>query len=182
MFFSDLLWKTWQMLTNTHKIIDMKFLGFKMQFSSLGGKHTVLLLALFSFLKGFGKAMFFAQNLFRESIVCLRIFHSWGHCYPVEFEWHFWPVDNILFTCTVSIVLCSAVLGVRDKWPKSKYQNLKSTQWFSYKLWTKNSKEPIVYLHNWPLPEQHHFLKIQWEIHFFTFLNTDRNAKKKNLE
>ena len=23
------------------------------------------------------------------------------------------------------------------------------------------------------------FLKIQWEIHFFTFLNIDRNAKKK---
>ena len=29
--------------------------------------------------------------------------------------------------------------GVWDKWPKSKYQNFKSTHWFSYKIWTKNS-------------------------------------------
>ena len=65
-----------------------------------------------------------------------------------------------------------------DKWPKSKYQSFKSTQWFSYKIWTKNSVEPIVYIHNWPLQEQHHFLKLQWEIIFFTFLNTDQNAPK----
>ena len=78
-----------------------------------------------------------------------------------------WNGDNI-FHCPVC--------DVRDKWPKSKYQNLKSTQWFSYKIHSKNSKEPIVYLYNWPLPEQHHFFKIQWEIHFLTFLNTDRNA------
>ena len=78
-------------------------------------------------------------------------------------------LQNLIFT----------FLGVSDKWPKSKYQNFKRTQWFSYKIWTKNSEEPIVYLHNWPLPEQHHFLKIQWEILFLTFLNTGRNAKKK---
>ena len=70
-------------------------------------------------------------------------------------------------------------VGVSDKWPKSKCQNFKSTQWFSYKIWTKNSEEPIVYLNNWPLPEQHHFLKLQWKIHFLTFLTTDRNAPKK---
>ena len=40
-----------------------------------------------------------------------------------------------------------SVLGGRDKWPKSKYQNFKSTQWFSYKIWTKNSEKPIFYLH-----------------------------------
>ena len=72
-------------------------------------------------------------------------------------------------------------LGVWDKRPKSKTQHFKSTQWLSHKIWTKNSKEPIGYLHNWPLPEQHHFLKIQWEIHFLTFLNTDRNAPKKKF-
>ena len=71
-----------------------------------------------------------------------------------------------------------------DKWPKSKYQNFKSTQWFSHNIWTKNSKEPIGYLHNWPLPEQHHFLKIQWEIHFLTFLKywTKRSKKKLRIE
>ena len=31
-------------------------------------------------------------------------------------------------------------------------------------------------------PQPNHILKIQWEIHFFTFLNTDRNAPKKNLD
>ena len=55
----------------------------------------------------------------------------------------------------------TTILGVRDKWPKSKYKNFKSTQWFSYKIRTKNSKEPIVYFYNWPLQEQHHFFKIQ---------------------
>ena len=69
--------------------------------------------------------------------------------------------------------------GVSDKWPKSKYQKFKSTKWFSYKIWNKNSEEPIVYLHCWLLPEQHDFLKIQWEIHLLTFLNTDQNAPKK---
>jgi hypothetical protein len=32
---------------------------------------------------------------------------------------------------------------------------------------------------NKTLPRPNHFLKIQWEIHFLTFLNTERNAKKK---
>ena len=30
-----------------------------------------------------------------------------------------------------------------------------------------------------PPPWSNHILKIQWEIHFFTFLNTDRNNPKK---
>ena len=72
-----------------------------------------------------------------------------------------------------------ALVGVRDKWPKSKYQNFKSTQWFSYKIWIKNSEEPIVYLHNWPLPEQHHFLKIQSEINFLTFWMLTESLQKK---
>ena len=32
------------------------------------------------------------------------------------------------------------------------------------------------------LPRSNHIFKIQWEIHFLTFLNTDQNAPKKNLE
>ena len=35
---------------------------------------------------------------------------------------------------------------------------------------------------NKTLPRPNHFLKIQWEIHFFTFLNTDRNGPKQNFE
>ena len=31
------------------------------------------------------------------------------------------------------------------------------------------------------LPRPNHILKIQWEIHFFTFLNIDRNAPKKKF-
>ena len=30
-------------------------------------------------------------------------------------------------------------------------------------------------------PHPNHFLKIQWEIHFFTFLNTDQNAPKRKF-
>ena len=33
-----------------------------------------------------------------------------------------------------------------------------------------------IYLKNKTPPRPNHFLKIQWEIHFFTFLNIDRNA------
>ena len=32
------------------------------------------------------------------------------------------------------------------------------------------------------LPWSNHILKIQWEIHFLTFQNTDQNGPKKNLE
>ena len=89
---------------------------------------------------------------------------------------------NIILTRPgVAGAVIQIVLGVRDKWPKSKYQNFKNNQWFSCKIWTKNTKEPVVYLYNWPLPEHHHFLKIQWEINFLTFLNTDRNASKKKF-
>ena len=35
---------------------------------------------------------------------------------------------------------------------------------------------------NLTLRRSNHFLKIQWKIHFFTFLNIDRNASKKKLE
>ena len=89
---------------------------------------------------------------------------------------HIFRTQKLLAYCNLEVVI--HILGVSDKWSKSKYQNFKSTQWFSYKIRTKNSEKPIVYLHNWPLPEQHHFLKIQWEIHFFIFLNTDQNAPK----
>ena len=66
--------------TNTRKIIDHREVsGVSLATEQLGGKHAVL--ALFSFLKGYGKALFVAQYLLRKSylIDCLRIFHSWGH-------------------------------------------------------------------------------------------------------
>ena len=103
---------------------------------------------------------------------------SWGNVGPfLEFFDHLLKVIIMMKAYVVP-----PWVGVSDKWPKFKYQIFKSTKWFSYKIWIKNSWEPIVYLHNWPLPEKPHFLKILWEIHFFTFLNTDQNAKKYEIE
>ena len=39
----------------------------------------------------------------------------------------------------------------------------------------------MLYLENYPLPLAEQDLKIQWEIHFLTFLNTDRNAPQKKF-
>ena len=39
----------------------------------------------------------------------------------------------------------------------------------------------IFFDKNYTLPRPNHFLKIQWKIHFLTFLNTDRNAPKKKF-
>ena len=52
---------------------------------------------------------------------------------------------------------------------KVKYQNFKSTEGFSYKIWTKNSEEPIVYLHNWPLPRAKSLFENTMENPFFYF-------------
>ena len=74
-------------------------------------------------------------------------------------------------------------VGVYYKWPKFKYQLLSGTGWFSYKIWTNNSKTPIVNLFKNVRPFQNYIFKIQWEIHFFTFfLNISQNSLKKNLE
>ena len=75
----------------------------------------------------------------------------------------------------------SPVLGAYYNWPKFKYQLLSGTGWFSYKIWTKNSKTPIVN----PLKNlrsfQKYIFKIQWEIIFLTFLNIGRNTSTKKL-
>ena len=63
-------------------------------------------------------------------------------------------------------------------WPKFKYQLLSGTGWFSYKIWTKISKTPMVNLLKNLRPFQNYIFKIQWEIHFFTFLNIGRNSSK----
>ena len=42
---------------------------------------------------------------------------------------------------------------------------------------TNNSKTPIWYLLNNPLPLVEHDLKRQWEIDFSTFYNIDQNAQ-----
>ena len=64
---------------------------------------------------------------------------------------------------------------------KFKYQPTSGTGWFSYKIWTKNSKTPIVNLFKNLRPFQNYIFKIQWEIHFLTFSNTDWNAPKKRF-
>ena len=73
-------------------------------------------------------------------------------------------------------------VGVRDKWPNFKCKIFKSTQWFSYKIWTKNSEEPIVYLHNWPLPETHHFFENTIGNPFFDNFKYWPKRSKKNFK
>ena len=73
------------------------------------------------------------------------------------------------------------MVGVYYNGPKFKYQLLSGTGWFSYKIWT-NSKTPMVNLLKNLRPFQNYNFKIQWEIHFFTFLNIGRNSSKKKLE
>ena len=59
-------------LTNTHDIIDHREVsGVYNAIKQHGGKNTVL--ALFSFLKGSGKALIFGQNLLRKSSVLLFV-------------------------------------------------------------------------------------------------------------
>ena len=118
----------------------------------------------------------------------LLLYHLWNELFFTSFLllfkrlflWHFFAYINYAFgslkCCLLDFML---LLGVPDEWPKSKYHNFKRTQWFSYKTWTKNSEEPIVYLNNWPLPEQHHFFRKYNKKSIFWLLNTDWNAPKK---
>ena len=72
------------------------------------------------------------------------------------------------------------VRGVLD-WPKFKYQLLSGAGLFSYKIWTKNSKTPIVNLLKNLRPFRNYISKIQWEIHILTFLNICQNSLKKKI-
>ena len=82
------------------------------------------------------------------------------------------------------VTLFAFKMGVRrvwDKWPKSNYQNFKSTQWFSYKIRTKKSLEPIVYLHNWPLPEQNSLFEYTMGNPFFDFFKYWQKGFNKKI-
>ena len=68
------------------------------------------------------------------------------------------------------ISLYILTIGVYYNWPKFKYQLWSDAGWFSYKIWTKNSKTPIVNLLKKPKPFRNYTVKIQWEIHFFDLL------------
>ena len=72
-------------------------------------------------------------------------------------------------------------IGAYYNWPKFKFQLLSGTGWFSYKIWTKNSKTPIVNLLHNLRPFRNYIFKIQWEIHFLTFLNIGQNSSKKKF-
>ena len=73
------------------------------------------------------------------------------------------------------------MLGAYYNEPKCKYRLLSGTGWFSYKIWTQNSKTPMVNLLKNLRPFQNYIFKIQWEIHFLTFLNIVRNSSKKKF-
>ena len=85
-----------------------------------------------------------------------------GWCDPVMMEW--WN-DGMM-----------AWIGAYYNEPKFKCRPVSGTGWFSYKIWTQNSKTPKVNCLNNLKPLQNHILKIQWEIHFWTIPNTDQNA------
>ena len=59
------------------------------------------------------------------------------------------------------------------------YQLLSGTGWFSYKIWTNNSKTPMVNLVKNLRPFQNYNFKIRLEINFLTFLDIDWNSFKK---
>ena len=72
-------------------------------------------------------------------------------------------------------------LGAYYNGPKFKYQPTSGTGWFSYEMWTKNSKTPMVNLLKNLRPFWNYIIKIQWESHLLTFSNTDRNIPKKKF-
>ena len=60
-------------LTHAKSLTTVKVHGVQKAIEQLGRKHAVL--ALFSFFKGSGKALFLGQNLLRKSSVLLFVFH-----------------------------------------------------------------------------------------------------------
>ena len=77
------------------------------------------------------------------------------------------------------IVTC--LVGVYYNEPKFKNQLLSGTGWFSYKIWTKNSKTPMVNLLKNLRPFWNYNFKIQREIHFFNFFIVGRNTSPKKF-
>ena len=59
----------------------------------------------------------------------------------------------------------SLKIGAYYNGPKFKCQPTSGTGWFYYKIWTKNSKTPMVDLLKNPRPFQNNIFKIQWENH-----------------
>ena len=83
-------------------------------------------------------------------------FISAGKCKKSEMLYITWLVLYLL-------------LGVYYNGPKFKCQPTSGIGWFSYKIWTKTSKTPIVNLFKNLRPFWNYILKIQWAIHFWTF-------------
>ena len=66
-------------------------------------------------------------------------------------------------------------LGAYYNGPKFKFEPVSGVGWFSYKIWTKNSKTHMVNLFKNHRPFQNYIFKIQIKIHLLTFSNTDQN-------
>ena len=60
-------------------------------------------------------------------------------------------------------------LGPYYNGQKFNYQLFSGTRWFSYKIWTKNSKTPMVVLFKNLWPFWNYNFKIQYKIPFFDF-------------
>ena len=99
--------------------------------------------------------------------VCLNLFRV-SFC-------DLWKILIIRFMKILTNIL--PLLEAYHNGPKFKCQLERSTGGFSYKIWTKNSKISMVNLSKKSRQFWNCFFKIQWEIYFFTFSNTDQNAR-----
>ena len=86
-------------------------------------------------------------------------------------------MNFILLPFSGSVPFLPPVLDPGHKWKKCSTPPGSSLQYIedlrNPSCW---SESEYFYQHG-----QFHFLEIQWEIHFLTFLNTDRNAPKKKF-
>ena len=71
------------------------------------------------------------------------------------------------------------MIGAYYNGPKFKCQPTSGTGWFSFKIWTKNSKTAMVNLFKNLRPFWNYISKIPWEIHFWLFKILTETLKKK---
>ena len=106
-----------------------------------------------------------------------NMWHVKCDTWPLTYDFTFGSFVSVLIlvlvsVCRIFFIKASEIalwLGAYYNGPKFKYRLLSGTGWFSYKIWTKNSKTPMVNLLKNLRPFQNYDFKIQWETHFFTF-------------
>ena len=74
----------------------------------------------------------------------------------------------------------SPLIGAYYNGPKFKCQPTSGTGWFSYKIWTKNSKTPIVNLFKNLRPFWNYIFKYNWKSIFWLFQILTKTLQKKS--